>query len=270
MDSSILGSGISSRALIILTGLMCSWRAPAMDTVTREIRCERGTVWVEDKLHISEDFANTNNKLGNVFDAVKGRKTNILERVRLMIEGEDLEIQTCKFAFTNDIMDMTIRSTVTPRNPDKPSMLHWLSTFGGYHAGLEDEDPKKADGQMLVFSHDGRHIMWLPQLPSWSPFIRELEEEKLTFDRFFSLGYPVRFECVLKMGDRSERLLLWDIGVQTADVPDASLMKQLNDFHKASGNDDLDLFTSLHVARAGYYKISEYTPAAKTEIKSKK
>ena len=45
----------------------CCWVAVAQDKVTREIYLEKGSVWVEDKLHASQNFAQRHAELSRLF-----------------------------------------------------------------------------------------------------------------------------------------------------------------------------------------------------------
>ena len=237
-----------SKAAIIITAFLWLPRIQALEIVERNISCENDAVWVEDKLHISEWYAAGRPELWALFQSVTNGNTNLMSEMRKLMQGEDVEIRQYTANKNGNYIDLRILSTLQVTNAGKPAKLHWLYSFGPYHVGLEQGD------ELEIFLENGKYVLWVPEHTPELATFREFEKVKVSYDQNFNGDGLCR--CVIKGGDNSESLLSWDRRTNNIAGPSLPFLEKLNATHKMSGNDQLSLFTSLKIAKTGYYNIS--------------
>ena len=236
------------KAGVFMMAVMSLLQVQASDTVERKISCEDNTIWIEDKLHIRGRYAGGNSELWDLFESVTNGNTNLMSKVRKVMQGEDIEIREYTANKNGDYIDLRILSTLKMANAAGSAKLHWLYSFGPYHVGLDKGN------ELQIFLEDEKYVLWVPEHTPELAAFREFEKVGMHFDENFHGDESCR--CVLMNGDKTELLLSWDRRTNNVTGPSLHFLEKLNAAHKMSGNDELSLCTSLKVAKTGYYNIS--------------
>jgi hypothetical protein len=238
--------------------------AAVSNVVSREIRYEKGAVWVEDSLSLQEGYALRDRWALDVLVGVQQNKTNLSDRVRALMEGEDLEVQKFDAKMRGDTMDLRVLSRVAFKEAGKPARLRWVPFLAGqritFHKGSIGRT--NAGVEILIFKDAGAPVLWFPDL-GWvnSNDITSVEVYRkgiaFVFDRA-----DIEFSLHLKTGKQTQQLFFWNPGAKVPDVDSTSLFKisQFNqmseeDRHRMSQNDLYTLTTDLKIAKPGYYAI---------------
>jgi hypothetical protein len=236
--------------------------ASVSNLVSREIRSEKGAVWVEDSLSIQEGYALRDPRALNVFVATQN-KTNLSDSVRVMMQGEDLEVQKCDSKIRGDKMDLRVLSRVTFKETHKPARLRWVPYLAGqritFHNGAIGVT--NAGLEILIFENAGAPVLWFPDL-GWvnSNDITTMEVYRKGIGLVFDES-DIEFNLHLKTGKQSQLLFSWHPGAKVPDAPDPASLFRISQFnqmaeenrHRISQNDMYTLTTDLKIAKPGYY-----------------
>ena len=252
-------------AVLSAIGLLLFSAASAaeLNTVSREIRYEKGAVWVEDRLSLQEHYALRDRWALDVFVATQENKTNLSDSVRALMEGEDLEVQKFDAKMRGDMMDLRVLSRVAFKEPRKPARLRWVSFLAGqrmtFHQGSIGRT--NAGVEILIFENAGAPVLWFPDL-GWvnSNDVIALEAYRKGI-AFVVDKADIQFSLHLKAGRQSQQLFFWNPGAKVPDGPDSQALFKISQFnqlsevdrHRMTQNDLYSLTSDLKIAKPGYY-----------------
>jgi len=213
-------------------------------------------VWVEDNMHLSVGTCAGVPLLRNVVEEKRRGNSNIVDTVRVLLKGEDLEIARYNAKVINEFLDLQIISTVK-LNFQNPARLNCLANY----AGLSFWGPTGSGSEpyMLVHAGNGGRLLWFPEWETPTD-LSEVVTKWITgksIQRHFLGDVPqvLKLRCFLKVGDKEETLFEaspWD---PLPNVPDAEFLSRVHQSHKMSGNDWCRIFTDFRLAKPGYYAI---------------
>src|SRR5215510_566223 len=86
--------------------------AEPTNRISREIGCEKGQLWVEDRLRFGEDFASGDPALNDLFEASRSGRTNVLEELRALLEPDNLSIEHYDCRFHDGYVQLHVRSKI--------------------------------------------------------------------------------------------------------------------------------------------------------------
>jgi hypothetical protein len=225
--------------------------------INRTIRYDGKKILVKDTLNLTQSYADRDKDLFALYLACSNKGVNVAQTISNLMRGEDLELHKYTFNRNGSRAEITIDSTLRIIDTAKPLIIHFVLTFGGTRAALEGDLPKQTNAQLLVCFASGKYFLVVPKLVRFDQDFAEMKKEGMTFDDFFNHGEPVEWECSLLTGDKLQTVLMWKPHVPSKDLLDTSTINQLDEMYKLSGNDQLLLFTSLKVAKPGYYAIMQ-------------
>jgi hypothetical protein len=235
--------------------------AADVDTVSREIRYEKGAIRVEDKLNVRKTLANRDPALEALFDSAREGKTNLLRHVRALLDGESLEVEKHTVKVQGDFVEVRISSKVIFNDPDRPAKLKWIPTWAGATFNFPNGSIGRPAGglEMLIFENNQHPTLWFPELGSAQVSLTGLDSLVQLIEWIGGLSdEPFEYICDLKIGARSERLLHWHPTRTPSIHSETVSVVRMNKMKRMLLNDIVTLCTSLKVAKSGYYAIRAY------------
>jgi hypothetical protein len=235
--------------------LFLNSNALAESSVFRSLYVQKNTLFVEDRLNISSEFAGREPETWRLFQQVQ-LGTNILEAIQVLLNGESLKVLDFDYSCKSNMIFVHIISSVVISSNSVPAKLRWVSSWGGDVSEFGDAKVSlgKRQEEMSILLMDGNYILWFPDLGPATDYLEQFSVFKQSYDTSFSTD---KLECTLGTGSKSIKLLSRFSG-NVPPISDVVRLNKLNKKHGISCNDLMSMCTSTKIAKAGYYNIVEF------------
>lgn len=205
---------------------------------------------------LTPQVAGADPQVNKLFVATLNQSTNACSLIKHLMEQEDLDLQTCHCTIIGTNLEIRLNSKLTFRAPSQTAKINFVLTFGPIQHSMEGDIPKQTRAQLEIFVTDNNYMLLVPKLVRDDESFAEMKKAGITFDQFYKGSLPIEYECKLFDGANVENILEWKPHQPSPNTLNLATLQKLDKVYKLSGNDELRLFTSMRVAKEGYYLIT--------------